>query len=492
MIFNLVILLLLLGIAYYHWIEGLFSSVISMVLAIVASMLAVGLHETIIVNYLGGRMADYAHGLVTAGIFSIVYIGGRVAFDMLVPGNVRVPFLMDKIGGAACGLVAAIFSLGTLALSVQMMPFYSSIMFFDRFESLEPGNDGRGPDLQQPTGQGSSVRVESTKFADTIKVDEKEIDAGFGAGLWVPVDQWVQGFAGFQSEKGALGSSPMTRVHPNLVMQLYNQRLGVLPSNKRTVMNVAGKEQFKVLAAYQFDTLPQLDAEFRNPGEQKNVDVSTRPKEQLFKQETLKPAGDQTLLVLRVEFTSDAAERPERVSTDVVFLSPGSVRLVAGSGDTRRNYYPVGTLYRGSLLSRNRRDDPIFIDVAQQNAQAQGSSGDGPRYAELVFLVSKADAVQGGKLAPDTFVEAKRLGYVDLAGKDVLTALGQKRDRIFSPVDASPRAAGQGTPVVNTDPVVRKSGWVSIADEIIAGLGDLPTSEAEAARSKPANAAKPK
>jgi hypothetical protein len=466
MVFNIAILLLFAGIVYFHWVQGMLTAVTSMVMAIVASMIAVGYHEVIVNNYLAGAMADYAHGLVISTLFAVVYIVGRLLFDQLVPGNTRVPLYMDKIGGAACGAVAAIFALGTLSIGVQMMPFYSSILFFDRFDS----ENRPGPNMSLP---GKSQMV-STEVAGALKVDGDVIDQG-GGGLMLPVDMWVQSFVGFQSSRGALrGNSNFNDVHPNLVMQLYNQRLGVQPGAKRSAMNLQeNKKEFSVAQLFELKSLWQLDSEFKE----------IRTTETYVASSELKLTGSQVALVVRAQFTNDAADKD-----GVVRLSPGSVRLVAGPlGGERKNYYPVGTLYRGCLLSRNRRDDPIFVSTGAQKADESN-----PKMLELVYLVERDDVFDAAGIRAGVFIEAKRMGYVDLAGKEVNPGVGAKASKIASGVMPAEAQAGGG-PAKSEDPVLRKRAFFIEADKIINDKALVATpSEIQKAAEAKKNAAAPK
>src|SRR5881394_3324073 len=109
MVFSIVMILIVLAVAFIHYIQDLFSSLISAILAVIAAVLAVSYHESVVEGLLGGKMADMAHGMVLLMLFAAIYLVPRLAFDFVVPGNVRVPAIADKVGGAAMGLVAGIF-----------------------------------------------------------------------------------------------------------------------------------------------------------------------------------------------------------------------------------------------------------------------------------------------------------------------------------------------------------------------------------------------
>src|SRR5687768_12573703 len=123
MIFGIVILLLVLLVAYFHYMQGLLNGVISAVCAVIAAALALGFHENVIAMVAQGKLADQTHALVLVGMFAAIYLILRVIFDKLVPGQIRFPAIVDKIGGAITGLIAGVFAIGILAIAAQTLPF---------------------------------------------------------------------------------------------------------------------------------------------------------------------------------------------------------------------------------------------------------------------------------------------------------------------------------------------------------------------------------
>src|SRR5712671_6083242 len=123
MIFNILIIAAIGGIAYFHYAQGFFSAFFSAIIAILAAVLAISYHEPVITGLLGGKMGDYAHSMVLVAMFALVYIVLRVLVDKAVPGNIRLPVIVDRVGGAAMGLVAGIFAAGILALAGAALPF---------------------------------------------------------------------------------------------------------------------------------------------------------------------------------------------------------------------------------------------------------------------------------------------------------------------------------------------------------------------------------
>src|SRR5688572_17522750 len=122
MILTIILVLFVGAITFFHYTQGFFSATISAALAIVSAVLAFSYHETVVETLLGGRFADAAHGMALAIMFATLYLVLRVAFDKMIPGNVRFPVLVDKIGGGAMGLIAGIFAAGILAIVAQYLP----------------------------------------------------------------------------------------------------------------------------------------------------------------------------------------------------------------------------------------------------------------------------------------------------------------------------------------------------------------------------------
>jgi hypothetical protein len=134
MLFNLLVLLLLAAIIFYHYTQGLITSIVSMVLAIFAGVISVTYHEWVVQQLLGGRSADYASAIALIVLFAAIYGVGRLIFDKLVPGNVLAPVLMERAGSVICGAIAAAFAVGNFALAVQSLPFDAEILLFDRYD----------------------------------------------------------------------------------------------------------------------------------------------------------------------------------------------------------------------------------------------------------------------------------------------------------------------------------------------------------------------
>jgi hypothetical protein len=385
MIFSIIIIIAALAVAYFHYVQGLFSATLSALIAVIAAVLAVSYFETVVNAFSKGRFADQADGLVLVILFAAIYIVLRLIFDKAVRGNVRYPVLMDKIGAGVMGLIAGICAAGVLAIAAQTLPFGPVIGGYTRYQT----NDERHAEVVNPHGgQALDANVYDETKGDTL-------ESSGTSSMLLPADDMVVGLVRTLSEGSLAGERPLTAIHPDLLGELFGQRLGIQVGAKHVAQTSAGP-QANVKGLANLYSIDQVDAELPKIRGKRDLDRTLRPEE------------GQMILVVRVIFTGNAAD----VADKIVRLSPGAVRLVAGG----HNYHPLGTM-EGGLLYANRVDDPIFIDVSQAD-----------KGADFVFLAKAADVLTPSQpnprtvplnVAQDVFVEVKRGTRLDLSGMSI-------------------------------------------------------------------------
>jgi hypothetical protein len=392
MILSIVIIAIVGGVAYFHYAQGLFGATISAAIAIIAAALAIGYHENLINALLGGAVGDYATAGALVAIFALVYIIGRVITDKAIPGNVRLPLMVDRVGGAVMGLIAGLFTAGIVALVAQSLPFGPAL--FERY----PLEASREVVVTPPSGgRGIDMEVLDQLDEDTFAAEKKNK-------LKPPVDDMVLSFVQKLSDGGSMsGARTLESIHPDYADELFAQRLGIQVGAKRTAFNGKGKPQV---------TVPD-DGVFIVTHDLTKTQIDAELNELHAREVTHKRGPSDVQLVIRVMFSKDAADSDTNVR-----VSPASVRLVAGG----QNVFPVGTLENNQLYS-NKVDDFLFIPVKG------GEAG-----ADFVFFVNPADVLEGGagavsskeaaakdapKVKDGVFVEVKRLARIDLSGKTV-------------------------------------------------------------------------
>src|SRR5690242_19808645 len=128
--------------------------------------------------------------MATIGLFTLIYVILRTVLDKVIPGNIRLPNLVDRVGGGAIGLVAAVFTTGVIALAAQMMPFGPAVGGYTRYETEER------PEVTIPSsrsgGQQRTADVNTQLTEDTFVAEKKK-------SLLLPVDDLVLGFVNMVS-----------------------------------------------------------------------------------------------------------------------------------------------------------------------------------------------------------------------------------------------------------------------------------------------------
>ncbi|HQY87881.1 MAG TPA: hypothetical protein PK402_04430 [Tepidisphaeraceae bacterium] len=389
MLFNFLVVVLVGAIAYYHYAQGMLSSMISMVIAMFAAAIAIGYHESFM-GMASNRLPESALAIIVVVLFAITYILPRLVFDKIVPGNVRVPLVMDKIIAGVCGIIAALSAVGVLAVAFQSMPWSETPAFVP--SRLEHAG------TQTVTVTPSPGKREIDAEFNEVKKDPPASDDDVG--LWIPADRFVIGLVSHQSDQGALaGDRPFRSIHPNFLMQLYMGRLGIETGGQRTVSNLGKNPELR---------LAEGDALFAPPGDFPQLDAEVDQIRKRNLDERISSNGNDILFVVRVNISWAA------VDGDRLFrFSPGAIRILANGKD----YHPIGTLEDAKLFISNRIDDFVFAKPPQNTAAG----------IDLVFRIPRDDFATPTTettltIKEGVVLEVKRLARLDLKDKVVQIA----------------------------------------------------------------------
>lgn len=416
MVFSIILIVLLAAIVFIHFIQGMFSAMLSAFAAVFAAAIALGLNDSVVQMMKPGKFADSATGMVLCLLFVVSYVVMRVLIDKLVPGNVRLQSTIDKVGAALMGVVAGLFACGIIAIAAQTMPFGPSIFGYSRFEL----SDSREATFGAKPGESQMVRsINDEVKGDTFAGKQPQK-------LLLPVDDIVLSTVAGLSDGSLATGRHFDEVYPDYLAEVFGQRLGLEPGAKHTATNWGSQQNIGVtkvivrdrLKQVETAELPEIRAEKR--GSAPPVDINAKEEAKIAKQDLQAPKGG-AILILRVDASDDTRDK------DKMFrFAMGNIRLVlTGKDGKTRDVYPVGTFdtWSGTGVTNgpgtvwpNRVGDPLF-------ANNQGM--------DLVFVVDDANAVleQGsGKpkagnakalvVKPGVFLEVKRYGKVDLSGMD--------------------------------------------------------------------------
>lgn len=444
-------------IGFFHYIQGFFSATISAVLAAVSALLALSLYEPAVKLLLGGKFASTAHGMMLLVLFALFYLILRTVFDKLVPGNVRVPALVDKVGGAAMGVVAGIFAAGIAAIAAQTFPLMPDVAGYTKYAV---GGENREVTVPAVGRHSHALNLPMLDEVDSDMPGKFDESKRTPVSI-LPVDDIVVGMLKQHSTIGALSASnPLTNFHPDLLQEYFGQRLGIETGAPRVVVHNLSKqlEAIRAVELYRLDGLPPQVSDYGYPAMRPPEWKKSPPDKKLA--DELKKNPKLMLLVARVRLGKAA-------STDkkaLLRLSPGSVRLVAGRTNPATaemepaNYFPVGTIDNARNLVVNRIDDFLFINTGEDRAidfafivEREGlvgkSSGAAPpKPAAGATAPTAAAASVAMTVEPGVFFELNRMGTFQLEGAEVSPPSKYKEDKTVQVIRQIPEPQPQAVP----------------------------------------------
>jgi len=383
MILSVIIIGILAGVTYYHYVQGMFSSAISAFCAFIGVLIAFGYYEQLVGMAGQGKMADYAAGAVLITLFAATYILLRIVIDQCVPGNVEVPLYVERAGAGVFGFITALFCAGVFAVGAQLMPFGPSIGGYERFPTVS-ADEVSVPHEALGAGQHRDAIGRITN-----QLKDNDLEPTRSSGLLVPVDDFVISLTSVSSSNSLAGAQSFADVHPNLLDQAYANRLGPDHSGWRVFINSP-----KVPMA-------SLNGVFTVSGNVEAADseiVALRPNKSVL---AFKAGSSDVILVLRATFANTAQD-----TDGVVRITPAAIRLVVGD----KVYHPVGTMFATNKLGLSRLDDQILIPNAL-------------RAADFAFSIPKSLADTLSK-APAKGVASKAVGFVEfkMYSRTIVTA----------------------------------------------------------------------
>lgn len=120
--------ILVLGIAYFQVVQGLYGALIMTILTVLSAAMAFNFYEPLASAVLYERQPAYADAIALVVLFVIPLLVLRLITDKLLPSNVVLGVWADRIGGGVLGLLTATIMVGVLLIAVQMLPLGETIL----------------------------------------------------------------------------------------------------------------------------------------------------------------------------------------------------------------------------------------------------------------------------------------------------------------------------------------------------------------------------
>jgi len=328
----LIATLLILGIAFYQVVQGVFSALIMTILSILSAAIAFGFYEPL-AQLLYDKQPAVANGAALAALFVVSLLVLRLVFDRLIGGNVVLGVWADRIGGGVLGLISGMICVGVLATAVQMFPFGATVLTYRPFDS-------------------------------TLRRDQ-------GLAPFYP-DEFAIGLSDMLSGGSLAGKRTLSSVHPDLLLEAFAAR------NTAELYGRLDATPKDLLAAEAF-------APSRNVTPW-SADVPDNP--------LLDPTTMTTDLVVRCKVAAEVADEADKdAGFEARWALPAThFRLTCASG---RSYYPVAYLtYSGGWEAQTPTTDEGVPERAKLAVGGPMSRGNKSLTVDWVYRIPQDDPPQ--------------------------------------------------------------------------------------------------
>ena len=438
MLFSIIILIVIGVVGYFHYLQGFFSAGLSAIMSVIAAVLAIGYHEALGEAINGGKYSDLVAAVSLVSIYALTYILLRTIFDKAVPGNVRFPLLVERIGGASCGVVAGTMAAGVLAIAAQALPFGPNIAMYERYPIIW----GKAVVIQAP----DKPRADDALYDELDSEKFVRNEPGDALGLWIPADDLVLKLANMVSRPGGSldAGKPFEAVHPDYLQELFGQRVAIQSGSKHTTM----ANTVRVEGVYTAAELTQDDPErWRREDRDAGVRGKNNAPGLAALPQPYRPGPGKMVVVIRAQIDRTDADDKSRMTA----LTPASARLVVRG----KNYFPIGTLESARSLYRNVVDDLLFVP----ESKAVDLVYELPESEALASLTEKATSP---KLAEGTFLEIKRFARVMLGEREIARKIEPAGEQV-----AVVRKSGSGGSQQARGPLTLVEGDPEVVDRIL-------------------------
>lgn len=134
-------LLIMLGVGYAYWREGVLFGFCMCVSVLAAGLVAFNFWEPLADlvegTVQGSTLAGYEDFLCLAALFTITLALMRLGVDVLLPQWMEYPAALHQFGGAALGAIAGYLVSGFLICALETLPWHENFLGFEAYTREE-------------------------------------------------------------------------------------------------------------------------------------------------------------------------------------------------------------------------------------------------------------------------------------------------------------------------------------------------------------------
>ncbi len=338
--------------------KGLYRSTIAFLSFVFAAVVAFSYYETVYSLINVPFIQFYGEGLELLLLFVIVALVLDLLSEQLLEGGIRLPLLVDRVGGGFFGFWSAMIAVGILTLALQMMPWYNDVLGFERF------------------------------YRDSEHREKQ-------ASIWFSPDRFTVSLVSYLTDNIFGSERSLKAVQPDMFVTLGRSMSRVQPESRCVVRpDQEGAALFDAISLFQIED-PNLGWARLRKGDAKTPDKKVEVT--VVASGSAVPAEGNRFIVARCKL------RPEAADEDGWHrFTPAQVRMVGRNADGKPAQY-FGTGYRDASrmdqLARANPDQPIMF------------KGRGEITFDVLFEVPE-------QFTP-SFVEYKRMARAEVRGAKI-------------------------------------------------------------------------
>lgn len=128
MLLTLLTLAFIGGLTAFLASQGTLTAIFTFFSAAFAAVLAIGLMPALAPLIGGLWRPDLGMGLAFLGVFSITFSILRIGTDVMVPSDIHLPPLINRVGGGIVGFLASTVVMGSLLIGITLLPLPETIL----------------------------------------------------------------------------------------------------------------------------------------------------------------------------------------------------------------------------------------------------------------------------------------------------------------------------------------------------------------------------
>jgi hypothetical protein len=132
MLFSLAVALMVILVAVFWVYQGFFSATLMFFECTIAAMVAFGFYESVHGLWASALGEGLGHPLALMLLFLATLLILRLLTDKLIKGNVRMPVILDRVGGGIGGFLSGMVLVGMALIGIQMLPITSDVFGYER------------------------------------------------------------------------------------------------------------------------------------------------------------------------------------------------------------------------------------------------------------------------------------------------------------------------------------------------------------------------